>query len=159
MPWDDDVDIGIEEDNLEVFLKELKTHTELDFDIFAEPWSKTHYYKVWFKKGKKIDQYKYTFPFVDLWIFNKINNDLIFKNGIICPNTIKYGYDEITFEGSPFKIPHNSIECLDARYKDWKKTIRVYVWSHMKEDYGFHRLKASINVDEKGKIIDSRPNL
>jgi GR25 family glycosyltransferase involved in LPS biosynthesis len=152
MPWDDDIDIGIEENLIEVFLEELKSHEEYQFGAFIEPLTDCPYYKIWRKDGENIDGHIYKFPFVDLWMYNIVEDDFIFKNGIICPNSAKKDLEEIVFEGALFKIPYNSIEILDTRYVDWRTKIRVYSWSHRYEKHYFPLLCVPIQVDSNGKL-------
>ncbi|WP_205941069.1 LicD family protein [Albibacterium indicum] len=151
MPWDDDIDLGIEEKNLDLFLEEVKK-SGLFVDIFLENHTETFYYKIWSQNGRKIQGYPYTFPFIDIWLFNYDGNNIKFKNGIICPNSALKPLIKVEFEGSGFSIPYNSIECLDARYKDWKSKIRIYPWSHQEEKPINYCLNANIEVDAHGRI-------
>ena len=153
MIWDDDVDIGIEEYQLQKYLDGLKTVDGICFGEVIEPGTKVPYYKVWHNDGEAIENYHYTFPFVDLWIFNRIENDLVFKNGIICPGSANQDFEEILFEGAKLKIPYNSIEILDTRYTDWRTKIRVYPWSHCCESAEFFPLTLDIEVDDKGRMV------
>ena len=154
MAWDDDVDIGIEESKCEVFLSELKKHNEYCFGKFVEPGTLVDYYKIWRVDGETIDDLSFTFPFVDLWVYNVTGNDLIFKNGIKCINSAKKDFLKVKFEGSEFRIPYNSIEVLNSRYIDWKNLIRVYTWSHLKEKHAFKYICVPVKVNKKGKILD-----
>jgi GR25 family glycosyltransferase involved in LPS biosynthesis len=152
MPWDDDVDIGIEEKDLRPFLREINRWKHFRWGEFIEPRTHVPYYKIWHDEGEEITGHEYTFPFVDLWVFNKKGRDLVFKNGIVCPNSALKSFEEVIFEGELFKIPFNSIECLDTRYTDWKSRIRVYVWCHRLEQPEFQPLTLEIEVDETGAM-------
>jgi len=153
MSWDDDVDLGIEETNLQQFLKEVEICSYLRFGVFLETRTSAYYYKIWHIDGAKIDGYEYTFPFIDIWLYDRNGIDLVFKNGIICPNSAIAPFINIDFEGADFKIPHNSLECLDTRYIDWRTNIRVYLWSHQLEKGELQPLTAPITVDSNGRII------
>lgn len=153
MQWDDDIDLGIEEKNIKSFFYSLSTHKYIRFGEFLEPRTNIRYYKIWFYDGYVIEGYEYSFPFIDLWVYNKIDSDIIFRNGIICPNSATFPFIDITFEYSKFKIPYNSLECLNSRYNDWRFFVRVYCWSHSTETVGFYRLKTPIIVDDYGKLI------
>ena len=153
MPWDDDVDIGIRFDHLEKLLSQLRYEPYLRISEHIEESSKKIFYKIWSTKGEPIPLKDYTFPFVDLWLYKIVNDDLIFLNGIICPNANKKKLKKIMFEGAEFKIPSNSVECFDARYKTWKSLIRVYQWSHRKETAHYHPLKLHIKTNKKGNMI------
>ena len=153
MLWDDDVDIGIADDQLPAYLEQLKKIDGICMCSVSEFHTGTPYYKIWNRDGELIDKYHYTFPFVDLWLFNRKGNDLVFRNGIICPGSAAQDLVEVTFEGAKFKTPYNSIEVLDARYKDWKKKIRVYSWSHCYERHLFTPLSLDIEVDDAGRMM------
>lgn len=152
IPWDDDVDLGIRADQLELFLQGLDQLEGLRWGKFMEGHSATPYYKIWLAGREHIAGYQYSFPFVDIWVYHMKGDDFVFLNDIVCPGSATKPLMEATFEGARFFVPHNSIECLDARYKDWKKMIRVYTWRHSFEDQGFYRLKTRIEVDENGRI-------
>ena len=159
MAWDDDIDIGIKEDSVALFFEKLKQHegNGIQWGIFIEKHTEAKYYKIWKTDGEPIDKYPYTFPFVDLWVYNIVGDDLVFKNGIICPNSGVKPFIEISFEKSLFKIPHNSLEILDGRYKDWRNKIRVYRWSHRLEKPFFSPLNIDIETDEiTGQMIGLR---
>lgn len=154
MPWDDDVDIGIEEKMVDLFFNALTDYGKgYCFGKFIEPGTNTLFYKVWHEDGESINDHEYTFPFIDIWIYNICNNDLIFKNGIICKESAKRNLMPVIFENSEFKIPFNSIDVLDTRYIDWKTKIRVYSHSHRLEKSAFHPLTLSIKVTKEGRLL------
>src|SRR3989339_98666 len=45
---------------------------------FIEPGTNCPYYKVWHEDGESINGYNYTFPFIDIWVYNVIDKDLVF---------------------------------------------------------------------------------
>ena len=153
MPWDDDTDIGIEEMHIDFFIKEIAKYEHIVIREVLEGWTNTKYYKIWDKRGENIEGHDHTFPFVDLWLYQENGNDLVFKNGIICPNSAKYPLEKVEFEGSTFFIPANSIEVLDSRYTSWKRKIIVYSWSHRLEKPHFPHYSVPILTDEKGRMI------
>jgi len=153
MPWDDDVDIGIEEYKLQDYLHRLSTVDGICYDEVMEPCSGVPYYKIWSIDGEMIENCHYTFPFVDLWLYNRHGNDLVFKNGIICLGSAAQAFVEVVFEDAKFKIPCNSIEVLDTRYIDWRQKIRVYVWSHCYEKHHFSPFILDIEVDAAGRLV------
>lgn len=153
MYWDDDVDLGIYEESLNPFFEILKTYKDVAFGEFIEPGSQKKYFKIWFKDGESINSFEYTFPFVDIWIYNKKENDLVFLNGIICPNSALQNYIKIRFEGSIFYIPSNSLEVLDSRYAYWRNRIVIYSWSHKREKPYFPSLSIPILTNENGTMI------
>jgi hypothetical protein len=154
MPWDDDIDIGMEENRIKFFFEELKLHEEYRFGEFIEPLTGCPYYKIWSADGESIDGCTYRFPFVDIWMYSIAGKDIIFKNGIVCPGSAEREFEEVVFEGALFKIPCNSIEILDTRYADWRTKIRVYSWSHRYEKHYFPLLCVPVQVDAGGRMKD-----
>lgn len=152
MPWDDDIDIGIEKKYVEKLIEKL-IEKDLSIKLLVERRTDSVYYKIWSDKGIEIKGYPYKFPFVDLWMYQIIGEDFVFENGIICPNAASSTLKDVQFENSIFQIVHNSLACLDTRYKDWRNTIRIYSWSHKNERPENYILKAHIKVNEYGRLI------
>ena len=153
MLWDDDIDIGIAEESLDLFFEKLDSLENICFGTFTEKMTNTTYYKIWSKKGTPIEGYKYTFPFIDLWVYNVVYPDFIFKNGIICPNSAKYELNKVIFEGAYYYTTGNSLEVLDSRYSSWRDEIRVYPYSHKLERGYFPNFRIKIKTDRNGKMI------
>lgn len=153
MPWDDDVDLGIEERYLETFLAEIQHNTPLKHGRFIEESTGFPFYKIWLEDTATIEEREYKFPFVDLWMFNVVKDDLVFWNGIICPNSARYPLENVCFEGVNFKMTANSMEVLDSRYRTWRNGIRVYNYHHsLEQSIGFS-LRVPVALDENGRII------
>lgn len=153
MIWDDDIDIGLEIKYLDVFIDEIRKEGLCIEGNFR--YGKARYFKIWNDKDEKIDGFMYKYPFVDLWIFDKDDDDFLFEYGIRYPNTNKVGLREVVFEGSKFKIPKNVLEIMDSRYTDWRDTIRVYSWSHRYEKNSFRYLYIPIKTDHNGRMISN----
>jgi GR25 family glycosyltransferase involved in LPS biosynthesis len=152
MKWDDDIDLGLHEKDVSLFFEVVK-ESGLVVSLWKEHSTNTSYYKVWSEEGQEITGHSHRFPFVDVWIYNTDNNDIIFKNGIVFPNAISQPFKQVDFEGGIFVVPNNYIECLDARYKDWRNMIRIYQWNHQNERPANPMLKTRITVDDNGRII------
>lgn len=154
MPWDDDVDLGILEDDLQVFLDNIE-ETGLCYTKWLTGRKMTiEYYKFWIDNGRRIKLYPYCFPFVDLWVYNIKGDDYCFRGSIVSPNSNKYELVPVDFEGAKLYIVGNSLEVLDARYIDWRSMIRVYNWNHKLENPNRKKLKITIEVDHLGRIIE-----
>ncbi|MDR6568204.1 LicD family protein [Chitinophaga ginsengisegetis] len=153
IPWDDDIDIGIENSRLDQFLETLSSVPGLEFERLIEERTGIPYYKLWLRDGQPIDNYKYTFPFIDVWLYDAYSDDIFFHNGFTFLNGLKAPLQEVFFEGAAYKIPHNPIECLDSMYKDWKESIRIYTWSHRLEATANFPLQMEIQVDASGRMI------
>lgn len=149
MPWDDDIDIGVEEDKIPLFLSLIGDYDNLRWSG-GHIYNESSFFKIWDVRGEKIDGYSYTFPFVDIWPYNFIEGSLTYRNGNNYPNVQNAGFEEIYFEGSQFKIPKNYLAILDSCFVDWREIIRVYPYSHKLEKKFFKYLCIPIETDEKG---------
>ena len=152
MLWDDDFDIGIEKKNLPSFFKVLEKYKNIRY-AGGFNFRGTPFYKIWNTEGEEIEKYPYTFPFIDIWAYNRNGNDIIYENGNKYPNAVKNNFKEVLFEGSKYKIPWNAIEVLDSRYVNWRKMIRVYTWCHREEKNNFKYLHIPIKTDETGRML------
>lgn len=152
MGWDDDVDIGIEESRFKEFAEKVEVGP-FRITQCIEKSTDTIFYKIWHCSGEPVGEYPYKFPLIDLWLYSKKGKDIIFKNGIVCPNTALHPPIEVLFEGHKYFIPWNSLEVLDSRYKDWRSMIRIYSFSHAEECQSNHILTTEIMVDENGRIL------
>lgn len=153
MPWDDDVDLGIFEGDLQVFLDNIE-----DAGLRYTKWvtgqkSNIEYYKLWIDNGRTIEGYPYCFPFVDLWVYDIKGSNLSFRGSIACPNSNNYELELINFEGAKLYTVGNSLEVLDSRYIDWRSTIRIYEWNHKLEKPCRKMLRIGIQVDYSGKFV------
>jgi phosphorylcholine metabolism protein LicD len=70
IPWDDDVDIGILEDDVKKFLSLEKEFKKCGYSI-----SKVFFgYKIFYSDNPLIDGENFSFPFIDVFPFKKIGN-------------------------------------------------------------------------------------
>lgn len=153
MMWDDDIDIAIEEKDIELFFAQLGKHDYLRHDDKYR-FRGTRYFKVWDIDGERIEGYDYTYPFIDIWVYKYIGNNLVFENGITYPDTAIAGMKDVLFEGAWYKVPENSQEALDSRFSDWRRMIRVYTWCHQKERNSFKYLYIPIKTSLDGRMTD-----
>lgn len=153
MPWDDDADIGVEKSQIDALAQSLSKYKDIRFKEVIERPTNTPYYKMWSIDGEKIENYEHTFPFIDVWMYEVKASDLVFLNGIICKDSALKDFIEIDFEGSPFFIPHNSLDVLDSRYTRWRTNIVVYPWNHRLEKFNFYPLSVPIETDSEGRFV------
>ncbi|PTS93146.1 hypothetical protein DBR11_25885, partial [Pedobacter sp. HMWF019] len=85
IPWDDDVDLGIKEIDLVRFQDAITIDKRLSFASKVEERTGVVFYKIWSQDGEAIENFSYKFPFVDLWLYNIKNEDIVFKNYIVFP--------------------------------------------------------------------------
>ncbi|AYQ34085.1 hypothetical protein DTQ70_18845 [Runella sp. SP2] len=154
MPWDDDADLAIHSADVPNFLKAVEQEGSLLFDEFFYANTGIKYLKFWTKQGEPIGGHLHTFPFVDIWLYTIDNEKWInFSGEVRHPVPDYYPTKEVVFEGAKFGIPHNSLLCLDRHYKNWRKEIQVFPWSHRLERPSFKPLKVGIKVDANGKFV------
>ena len=77
MMWDDDIDIGIEEKDIDLFFAQIEKKQNLRYDGEYR-YRGIRYFKVWDIEYEEIKGYPYTFPFVDIWAYKYIGDDLVF---------------------------------------------------------------------------------
>lgn len=154
MPWDDDVDLAMESQNIDTFIKEVKKQGVVEHCTWI--WGHTNqvYHKFWLKSGQKTEGFPYLFPFVDLWVFFEKHDGYIYT----CDNRrylkkVFFPARETEFEGCNFKLPNNYEDILDAKYYGWRTHIKVYPWSHQVKANTFKPLILPIQVNEKGRFI------
>lgn len=153
MDWDDDVDMGINEDKLPLLLDALNNYTDLAYGKFYWSESQHLHVKVWNRQGVTIPRYEYKFPFVDIWIYKDEEEAIVFNHGITYPKNIFYPLQNIRFETIDFHIPNLPLACLDLTYTDWRKSISIYTWSHKEEMPVFPPLTMDIATDENGRLV------
>jgi hypothetical protein len=159
MPWDDDVDIGIEKSQTGRLVQSLSKHKDIRFKEFIEWGTNAPYYKIWDVNGEKIENHKYTFPFIDIWMYEVKGPDIVFLNGITCKDSALKDLTEVNFEGGSYYIPHNSLDVLDSRYTRWRTNILVYTWNHRLEKFDFYPLCVPIETDSEGRFLRIKNSL
>lgn len=156
MAWDDDVDLAIEESQIETFLDLLKLNPNLGYHHLQYGEGNVSCYKIWHNHGKSISNLgsdSYKFPFVDIWLYNVVDNLIVLQDGRMFDENIYYPLGRSNFEGATFKIPFNPMGCLDIQYPGWKEHIKLHTWSHKMEATLLAPLETDIKVDENGRIL------
>jgi hypothetical protein len=153
IPWDDDVDIAIDERQIDNFLMTAGKVPGIKWISLIEKHRGFTYYKLWLDEGVAIPDREYKFPFIDLWLYKAEDQRIVFRNGQSFPNALQQPFKNIFFEGAAYKIPHNPLECLDSIYKRWRSWIRIDPWSHRLETVANFPLEMEIEVDQAGRIM------
>ena len=115
--WDDDVDLGVFTETPGGFTDYYKFGYVLD-DLEREgfhvpdrrycPW----HWITFVRDGQKID----------LWMFQKIDNERIYTQVVRYPTHYFDTLDEVEWLGTTWKTPHNAESWLEYQYgKNWKK--------------------------------------
>jgi len=125
IPWDDDGDIIILEDNREKFLGTIGALRDVGLDIFQ------------FYGGYKIHKKGSVYPFVDVFVMKWMDNKYNFsdsrsrsnwKNGYYLENEV-YPLREYKFGSLLLWGPNNPHNYLDRNYPNWR-THGQLGWDH-----------------------------
>lgn len=68
IPWDDDADLGINESQEKEFLRTRKAFKKCGYSIVSTFFG----YKIFYTSRKKIQDYNYSFPFIDIFVYKPI---------------------------------------------------------------------------------------
>lgn len=151
MPWDDDIDVGVDANRILDLLQSMDKSDELVYIKWNGFFNKTHciYYKVWLKdEGDSIGLFPYKFPFVDIWLYYTGEEDMYYKEWPIFQKSLYFPLTQIVFEGNTLSAPANPIGFLDFLFKDWRDYIVVYPYSHRVEKNVNKPFKLRIQVDK-----------
>jgi GR25 family glycosyltransferase involved in LPS biosynthesis len=152
MPWDDDIDLSMERS--EILKLIVAINNSKNYCITKRYWGKYkhEYYKIWNNKSDHIGDFPYGFPFVDVWIYDKEESDIVYNHGFKVPLKCIFPTRKALFEGAQVNIPNEPLHYLDVKYPEWREQIRMYSWSHKKEKPSLFPLSAKISVDVDGFI-------
>jgi lipopolysaccharide cholinephosphotransferase len=166
IPWDDDMDICVSENDFNKILnnKELFIKNGLEVYIIKKVFTRKKYMiKIFSKKGIKIDGIKWTWPFIDIFLYKQKNNKIIFDDD---HDDYEFDYKDIfplktnLFEGISFSIPKNLDKINDTIYgNNWEKMCYSSSYNHRleKELSGKHfKIDCkNINYDIDESIFDN----
>ena len=71
IPWDDDLDVGIEAQDVKKFLSLREKLADCGYSV-SKVWFG---YKIFYTKNKKLEGFDYSFPFVDVLPFEKVGDE------------------------------------------------------------------------------------
>ncbi|WP_313090290.1 LicD family protein [Chryseobacterium flavum] len=154
MPWDDDVDLCMDENEINILLKAVEQDNTIKYT--KRLWHKTgsEYYKFFYQDGEYKEGYDYSFPFVDIWLlFNKPQNSYLTSDGY---EAFKDDY----LPGKPYNlynadifIPNKHEIILNKMYNNWDKYIKIFSWSHRLKENCISSIIAPIKTNNEGKLI------
>lgn len=135
IPWDDDIDMCMRKSDFEIIKNKLDTK-----DIALHMSSDTHY-KVYYKDIKSDTAYKWSWPFVDIFLSIPVGvGHLTIPASNKLSGYKKYDVKDIYplkpvfFEGKSVNIPNNSKSILEQNYKsDFMTECYSGYWDHRSE--------------------------
>jgi GR25 family glycosyltransferase involved in LPS biosynthesis len=154
MGWDDDIDISLNIKDLDIFLKAVEKKPALNICKWYWGTDGALYYKIWDDSGVGIPQRSYKFPFIDIWLYKKESNALIYNYGTKYSLATIFPLQSVVFEQSLINIPFDPLNYLDTKYKDWRNTIKVFPLRHKTERNELIPLAAKIKTNSDGRIIN-----
>ncbi|MCW1962534.1 LicD family protein [Chryseobacterium viscerum] len=155
MPWDDDIDLCIDENEIQLLLRAVENDNIIKYT--KRIWHKTgsEYYKFFYKDGEYKEGYDYTFPFVDIWLlFHKEESSYMTSDGYEVPMADYFPGKAYELYKAPILVPHNHESILQKMYKNWDKYIKVFSWSHRKKENCIDSIIAPIQTDGKGRLMN-----
>jgi GR25 family glycosyltransferase involved in LPS biosynthesis/phosphorylcholine metabolism protein LicD len=155
IPWDDDVDLLINEKDFDkvtnLVLPELKQKFNIDNSKFENKNLPNLKYKLFFSENKKIVNknskynyykeiyYDYTWPFVDLFFYKRDDRKILQKEFDVVTeyNLVEdFKLENIIVSDLKFKSlsKNNNISILNNQYKGWQDKCVSSGWDHIKEE-------------------------
>ena len=138
IPWDDDIDVMIDEDDLQIFkekcIPELKKYN-IDSVVYSNKNTPGLKYKLCDLRNKKIKEYNYSWPFIDIFVYKKVNEYTIFdyvaNKNVVFPE--KFKLKKVKMNNINGYVPENYNLYLNKMFPNWKNDCISTEWNHRLE--------------------------
>lgn len=145
IPWDDDIDISINQ-------TEVEKINLINWEKYGLKFIKHGYfYKIFYLKNKKIRHFNHSWPFIDLFVYFVKNNKVYLverKVNIEVNKNIIYPLKKTKFLNIDTKIPNNSKLLLNELYDNkWETECVMQYYDHINERY-ITKNKVKIKCDK-----------
>jgi phosphorylcholine metabolism protein LicD len=153
MGWDDDIDLSLDQKDLNSLIRKIEQDDI--YRITKHYWKNDSviYYKVWDKNNTNIPGYPYSFPFVDIWIYDNNKQLIDFFYYEPLPYKLIFPLAKALFYDIQVYIPNQSLIYLDKLYANWRTNIQIFQWRHQTETASNLPLQAIIETDSNGFIL------
>jgi phosphorylcholine metabolism protein LicD len=156
IPWDDDIDIIVDEkilillDSIRKEYSDVLTFINVDNYLIKMCFKsevkeiKSEYYSNYIKKDYLNTETKYNWPFVDLFVYKKTSTILNFFNKDWLVSEF-YPLKEVDFLGVKVKVPINLDYFLKINYgEDYMKELVSPNYNHKEEEFINEKIKIKI---------------
>lgn len=148
LPYDDDMDISMEKNQLN-YLKSNYKSDEIGFeDVYNDTWGS--YTKVYLKRNPMMPNCKFSWPFIDLFPYEETENELLYYYVKLNKHQI-YPLRLFPFDKFYVQIPNNPDEYLEKLYPNYKTVCITSSYNH--------KINKSIRTKQSScaKLLSSGP--
>lgn len=147
IPWDDDLDLAIHEEDIPLFLDLEPALNQLGLGIVYHP--RFEFYKIFFLEGDHIykengETYAWNFPFVDIFPLKNRKGKITYAGNdwykdygdrdYFTPEELEYPLEELTFGPLQIPVPHAPVNYLTRMYGTEWNDVAYMGYSHRYEE-------------------------
>lgn len=159
VPWDDDVDIAMFEEDIPRLLALQKELSKEGLKLCFHP--KYKFYKICLTNGQAIlkengERYPWSYPFVDIWPLTRLQDRVTYAcdlwwdnypNDYFLHEDLTLPLPELPFGPMSIPVPHFYMSYLSRAYENWNEVAYIG-YNHQEE-----QIRTKIKVD----LVDRSP--